>query len=107
MRCALKSLPIYFSIFCLPQISLVLIRNEFCCFMEMTHAGLHWNGDVYLDYQGETANERWQGYYGGERLWGRAVFQLSTPGMPTADSDCIMQLKSKVQRASSHMALGL
>lgn len=75
--------------------------------MEMTHDGLHRNGDVSLDYHGETANERWQGYYGGERLWGRAVFQLSTPGMPTADSDCIMQLKSKVQRASSHTQMSV
>lgn len=107
MRCALKSLPIYFSISRLLQISPVLFHNEFCCFMEMTHVGPHQDGGVCLDYLWEGANERWQGYYGGEQLWGRAMFQLSTPGMPRADSDHIMQLKSKVREVSSHAALGL
>lgn len=100
MRCALKSLHICFPIFCLLWISPVLIHNEFCCFMEMTHARLHQDGGVYLDYLWEGGNERWQSYYKGEQLWGRAMFQLSTPGMPKADSDHIMQLKSKAQDVS-------
>lgn len=107
MRCALKSLPIYSSIFHLLQISPALIHNEFCCFMEMTQVGLHQDGCVCLDYLWEGANERWQGYYRGKRLWGRATLQLNTPGMPRADSDHIMQLKSKVQEVSSHEMLSL
>lgn len=74
--------------------------------MEMTHVGLHQDGGICLDYLWEGVNERWQGYYGGEQLWGRATFQLNTPGMPRADSDHIMQLKSEVQEVSGCAALG-
>lgn len=35
------------------------------------------------------------------------MFQLSTYGLPRADSDHIMQLKSKVQEVSSRAVLGL
>lgn len=75
--------------------------------MEMTHVRPHQDGVVCLDYLWEGANESWQGCYRGEQLWGRAMFQLSTPGMPRADSDHITQLKSKVQEVSSRAALGM
>lgn len=39
-------------------------------------------------------------YYRGEQCWGRAMFQLSTPGMLRADSDHTMQLITKAQEVS-------